>query len=714
MDPSFLEPGFDPKNLTVAQLRGILIDNNVHLPSKVKKSRLIGLFNSEIVPKLDELRDKYKDVKPSSKGIKKVTKAKKTKKHFLEEQNLKDSTSTESSDNNNDNNKNKRKREHLEDEKDDNHIIEADIKHTVLTDKDKIKDNNEAKTNSGKRKKKKLKTEQNESTQIQSSIIPETIVEAIQQNDDDNFPFIESSNEMDKNISEIKTVEKQTTSPNLSKLKVSPEFAILLRNATEDKNLINEVKIESTPNSSTPLYQDDTTYNSLKNNEKTPIPEKINQIYEVVDVQNKDSTKASSREDIDIITDSEDASITIDTDTKIEKRDQKNERELSISTSESVNENGGQKYTLLDKNNTKCTSPRKLDFQKIKHSLFNIIMFIFITSAVLFILWYREQRIRIGYCGAELPPQPIVPAALQKYIAARFNIDLNVIDDWLYTFNPKCLPCPDEAICFPKLKLTCKSQYRKIVPLLSLYNLVPLSPYCIPDVRKIQFLDSMFNKFVNLLRRRNASFNCGKGINQKRNSIPYSHLHDIFGQNVDQAWTQDEVEELWNSLSKKLDGIPEIEFFNIESNDSETIDVYIRSISQEYSSLWCKYGNQITEFLKTYKLILVGFILILSVVILINSERRKRMAYKKKIEQYVNVTIEKLRTQTGNHKDGDFLHMLQIRDIVLVDVVDLNERKKIWKDMVKVLRDNEEIVTVFAEINGEILECWSYKEKEEN
>lgn len=90
------------------------------------------------------------------------------------------------------------------------------------------------------------------------------------------------------------------------------------------------------------------------------------------------------------------------------------------------------------------------------------------------------------------------------------------------------------------------------------------------------------------------------------------------------------------------------------------------------------------------------------------------MAYKKKIEQYVNVTIEKLRTQTGNHKDGDFLHTLQIRDTVLVDVVDLNERKKIWKDMVKVLRDNKEIVTVFAEINGEILECWSYKEKEEN
>lgn len=92
MDPSFLEPGFDPKNLTVAQLRGILIDNNVHLPSKVKKAKLIRLFNSEIVPRLDELRDKYKNVKPSSKGIKKITTAKKSNKAILEHQNLKDSS----------------------------------------------------------------------------------------------------------------------------------------------------------------------------------------------------------------------------------------------------------------------------------------------------------------------------------------------------------------------------------------------------------------------------------------------------------------------------------------------------------------------------------------------------------------------------------------------------------------------------------------------
>lgn len=711
MDPSFLEPGFDPKNLTVAQLRGILIDNNVHLPSKVKKAKLIRLFNSEIVPRLDELRDKYKNVKPSSKGIKKITTAKKSNKAILEHQNLKDSSESSGR------NKKKRKRDPVEEEKNSDQIFGSDIKHDALTDSNKIKEERKE-LSEGKLKKKKLKTGQNESTQVQSSMTLDTTVKDRKHNNNDNndnSPSIKYSNDMDNNIPEMRIIEKQTTTPNLSKLKVSPEFAILLKNATEDKSLINEVKIESSSNPSTLVEHNDNTLNEFNTGEKSLNAEKIDPIDEVVSVQNEDSTKMSPNEVIDIITDSEDANITIDTDIKIGKQDQKNEKRQAISTLKLIKKSGEQKHTSFHKHNTKSISRKRLDLQKIKHSLFNVIVFIFITSAILFILWYREQRIRIGYCGVELSPQPIVPAALQKYIAARFNIDLNCIDDWLYTFNPKCLPCPDEAICFPNMTLTCKSQYRKIVPLLSLDNLVPLSPYCIPDIRKMQFLDTILNKFVKLLRRKNASVNCGKGINQKRNSVPYSHLHDVFDQYSDQEWTQDEVEELWDSLSKKLDGIPEIEFFNIESNNGEEpIDVYIRSTSQEYSSLWCIYGDQIIEFLKTYKLILVGFISFLFMIILINGKRKKRMAYKKRIEKYVDITVEKLRAQTGNHNDDDFLHTLQIRDTVLVNVVDLNEKKKIWKDMVKVLKDNKKIVSVFAEINGEILECWSYKGQEED
>lgn len=70
MDRSdFLEPGFDPSSLKVAELRGILHGHEVSFPSSAKKADLIQLFNENIVPKAaDLLRDKSA-VEPTGSGI---------------------------------------------------------------------------------------------------------------------------------------------------------------------------------------------------------------------------------------------------------------------------------------------------------------------------------------------------------------------------------------------------------------------------------------------------------------------------------------------------------------------------------------------------------------------------------------------------------------------------------------------------------------------
>ena len=621
MDPSFLKPGFDPKHLTVAQLRRILLENDVRLPSKVKKARLVRLFNVHVRPKLEQMRDQSVHVQESaaSEGVDGVS--------FDER---------------------KRKRDGLDD------VVRIGQEDLVgPLDKEE-------------RKQKRLKT---------------------------GGSVIESGDAMDQKII-LKEETITTTNPNLSKLKVSPEFAILLKNSTrgkEDDNiLIEEVKVDSS--SSASVNHNDT--GTLDRN--SPIEEKKDKVIRSEVTPNKDSINGSSSSN-DIISDSEDdGTITI------------------------PNNNNNKSVKLV--------SFCEMVLQNMKHCLFNIFMFTLITSVTLFILWYREQRIRIGYCGVELPPQSIVPAVLQKYVSKRVNnIDLTFIDNWLYTlFKPNCLPCPHEAICFSKMTLSCKPHYRKIVPLLSLNGLIPLSPYCIPDIRRNQFLDTMFNIFLQLLRKQNGRFNCGKElVSQEKNSVSLNHLHNIFAQNVDQEWTQDEVSDLWDSLVKKLQDSSEIETFSIESNGSEEdFDVYFRSTSQVYSSLWCKYGNQILTFLQTYKLILLGFLICLFIITLVNCKRKRRIEYRKRIEKYVTITVEIIKNQTGsNNKDGDdneddngesFLHTLQLRDTVLTDIVDLNERKKIWKDMTKILKNNKEIISAFAEINGEIIECWSWRGEEDN
>jgi hypothetical protein len=59
-DKAYLEPDFDPNQLKVAQLRGILSEHDVDYPSNAKKAQLIKLFVDEIKPQAVKLLKKYK------------------------------------------------------------------------------------------------------------------------------------------------------------------------------------------------------------------------------------------------------------------------------------------------------------------------------------------------------------------------------------------------------------------------------------------------------------------------------------------------------------------------------------------------------------------------------------------------------------------------------------------------------------------------------
>lgn len=66
---SYLEPGFDPNSLKVAELRGVLLKHDVDYPSSAKKSLLVELFNQHIVPEAARLRSANTLVQPSSHGM---------------------------------------------------------------------------------------------------------------------------------------------------------------------------------------------------------------------------------------------------------------------------------------------------------------------------------------------------------------------------------------------------------------------------------------------------------------------------------------------------------------------------------------------------------------------------------------------------------------------------------------------------------------------
>ncbi|OLN88142.1 Inner nuclear membrane protein SRC1 [Colletotrichum chlorophyti] len=68
-DYEYLQPGFDPKSLTVPRLRSILVAHDVQYPATAKKPQLIQLFEDEVVPQAKKILAKQARAKRSSKGI---------------------------------------------------------------------------------------------------------------------------------------------------------------------------------------------------------------------------------------------------------------------------------------------------------------------------------------------------------------------------------------------------------------------------------------------------------------------------------------------------------------------------------------------------------------------------------------------------------------------------------------------------------------------
>lgn len=68
-DPEYLQPGFDPTTLKVAELRGILLEHNVDYPSSAKKAQLIDLFTQHVAPKARRILNARSRVKASGRGI---------------------------------------------------------------------------------------------------------------------------------------------------------------------------------------------------------------------------------------------------------------------------------------------------------------------------------------------------------------------------------------------------------------------------------------------------------------------------------------------------------------------------------------------------------------------------------------------------------------------------------------------------------------------
>lgn len=141
-------------------------------------------------------------------------------------------------------------------------------------------------------------------------------------------------------------------------------------------------------------------------------------------------------------------------------------------------------------------------FSAIFGFLKQLFVFFFFVFIVIFALWYREQRILIGYCGSEID-QPTFPNTQNEYLLK--------FDDILQTLKPQCLEAPEHAVTLPKLKIKCRPDYVVYEPWYKIHGFLPFSDYCVKDEEKENIIKEVVSKSLELLRTKNANTKCGDG-----------------------------------------------------------------------------------------------------------------------------------------------------------------------------------------------------------
>lgn len=162
--------------------------------------------------------------------------------------------------------------------------------------------------------------------------------------------------------------------------------------------------------------------------------------------------------------------------------------------------------------------------------------------------WYRNEKIKAGYCG--LDSDPVVTRPHESGL-----VDLAGL------LKPHCVPCPPHAICSPGFQMRCEDEFQKVTPPIALGGLVPVSGYCAPDTEKLRRIRIVADEIVETLRDRTASVECSypsvpeeehigmtatelkeKLLVKKAPAISTEQFDTLFDHAIEEVRSRDEIE----------------------------------------------------------------------------------------------------------------------------------------------------------------------------
>ena len=170
------------------------------------------------------------------------------------------------------------------------------------------------------------------------------------------------------------------------------------------------------------------------------------------------------------------------------------------------------------------------------------------TLAAAYVVWWRKEKIEVGYCGIGK-----APITLQEMQVLEF----------LDFLQPKCEPCPQHAYCYNDMEAKCEKNFVLRHHPLALNGLLPLVPTCEADGEKARKVKAVADRAVEELRERRANFECGElmednGKKATTVEIPEPSLKAIVSAKRRKAMSDGEFEDLWQDAIGEIKGREEV------------------------------------------------------------------------------------------------------------------------------------------------------------
>ncbi|KAH7035086.1 Man1-Src1p-C-terminal domain-containing protein [Microdochium trichocladiopsis] len=350
---------------------------------------------------------------------------------------------------------------------------------------------------------------------------------------------------------------------------------------------------------------------------------------------------------------------------------------------------------------------------------------VLVTALAAYAGWFRQEKIAVGYCGvgqtvSSIPNEIEVP----EWAHAVLPPVLNVPDFVIESVEPQCEPCPAHAYCYADYSVRCEQDYILKLHPFSLGGIIPLPPTCEPDGEKVRRVQTVADKAVEELRERTAKFECGELVNEEgakveTPAIEEQELKGIINQKRSKKMSNQEFEDLWAAALGEITQREEVVVETQEARDSGGVSTRLSSTSLARVPLTCAVKRSIRLGLARHRLKISAVIALALTVLYARARFLSERAANAQVPALVDVVLDRLAAQKqavieegylGEESTEDpWLFLPNLRDDVLRSIHSLSKRERLWQRVIKWVEQNSNVRTGQREgRNGEVGRAWEW------